>query len=141
MNDRHARYRHRPADPRRRPTDGYRADTPARFDRIVEQALQSLPRPILEHLQQVELLILDVPPAHTDGGRDDARSLAAYQTPVGGQRGTQRRRDRLVLYRRPVELRSRTAHELRAIIHDVVLREVAHHLGIDDDGIEQRGWL
>jgi len=141
MSDRHARYRHRPADPHRRPTDGYRADTPARFDRLVREALQTLPRPLLGHLQQVELRILDVPPAHPDSARGDGPSLATYQTPVRGQRGPGRRPDRLVLYRRPLELRSRDAHELRAIVRHVVLREVAHHLGIDDDGIEERGWL
>ena len=141
MSDRHARHRHRPADPRRRPTDGYRADTPARFDRLVHEALQTLPRPILEHLQQVELLTLAVPPAHPEGPRQETPSLATYQTRVRGQRGRRRRPDRLVLYRRPLELRSRDAHELRAIVRHVVLREVAHHLGIDDDGIEERGWL
>ncbi len=142
MDDRHARHRLRTVDPRRRPSDGYRATGVVRFDRLVGEALRTVPGPLLEHLQQVEIRIADVPPPDPYGTGDEVL-LGRYDA---SEPATARRReraqpsDRLVLYRRPLEARARSKPELVELVRDVVVHELAHHLGIDDDDIEDLGW-
>ena len=142
MDDRHARHRRRPADPRRRPIEGYRPTGALRFDRVVGDALRSLPAPLLEHLQRVEVHLTDLPPTTTAGGADQV-PLGRYETADTARwrrRAAHRSTDRLVLYRRPLEARARSRVELVALVREVVVHEVAHHLGIDDDGIDELGW-
>ena len=141
MDERHARRRHRPPDPRRRPVDGYRPTPPARFDRLVGDALRGLPAPLLDHLQAVEVQIADVPPPPDPPGPGAASVvLASYQVAAHPQPPLPGGHDRLVLYRRPLEARSRTRLELLSLVREVVVHELAHHLGIDDDGLEELGW-
>lgn len=120
--------------------DGYRAAHPVRFDRLVRDALLTLPAPLLDHLQQVEVQVAEVPPADPFATGEDAVVLATYQVPAGGRQAPRTGRDRLVLYRRPIEARSRSKAELLALVQEVVVHEVAHHLGLDDDGLEELGW-
>lgn len=142
MDDRHARHRLRVADPHRRPSDGYRAAGMMRFDRLVGEALRTLPGPVLEHLQQVEIRIAEVPPPDPSGAGDQVllgRYEATAPTPAPW-RPREQPGDRLVLYRRPLEGRARSKPELVELVREVVVHEVAHHLGLDDDDIEELGW-
>lgn len=142
MDDRHARHRLRTADPHRRPSDGYRAAGMVRFDRLVGEALRMVPGPLLEHLQQVEIRIADVPPPDPFGAGDEV-VLGRYDaTGRAAPRRSERKQppDRLILYRRPLEARARSKPELVELVREVVIHEVAHHLGIDDDDIGELGW-
>lgn len=144
MDDRHARQRLRPADVRRRPIDGFRARDAARFDRLVDDALRTLPAPLLDHLQAVVVQVADIPPPDPSGRGDEVRLAhyaAAETRPARGDtHPVSVPADRLTLYRRPLESRTRTKGELIDLVREAVVHEVAHHLGIDDDGIEDRGW-
>lgn len=142
MDDRHARQRLRPADVRRRPIDGFRAGDPARFDRLVDDALRTLPTPLLDHLQGVVIQVADIPPPDPLGRGDEVllASYHAHTRPSGDRMRRAVPADRLTLYRRPLESRARSKGELAELVRGAVLHEVAHHLGIDDDGIEDRGW-
>jgi predicted Zn-dependent protease with MMP-like domain len=142
MDDRHGRHRSRTADPRRRPSDGYRATGVVRFDRLVGEALRTVPGRLLEHLQQVEIRIADVPPPDPFGSGDEVL-LGRYdagEPPSVRRRQPQQRADRLILYRRPLEARARSKPELVELVREVVIHEIAHHLGMDDDDIEELGW-
>lgn len=141
MDDRHARRRHRVADPRRRPVDGYRLAGASRFDRLVGEVLADVPATVLDHLQQVELRLADVPPAPGPGEVEDvllARSEPPGQV-TGGRRGGPPAR--ITLYRRPIEVRAHSKPELIALLREVLVRESARQLGIDDDRLEDLGWL
>ena len=48
--------------------------------------------------------------------------------------------DRITLYRRPLEARARTRQELAWLIAETLVHEVAHHVGIDDDRLDELGW-
>jgi predicted Zn-dependent protease with MMP-like domain len=41
-----------------------------------------------------------------------------------------------VLYRRPLELRALDRDDLEDMIHDIVVEEVAHFLGLDPDTVD-----
>lgn len=48
--------------------------------------------------------------------------------------------DRIVVYRQPHLALGLDEPELRAEIRRTVLHEIAHHLGIDDDRLDELGW-
>ena len=141
MDDRHARLRRREADGRQRPADGFRALSRERFERLVGRALDSLPDDLLDHLDNVQVTVADVPPNDPLGDGDELL-LGLYQgvprTERGFEGGTLP--DRITLFRRPLEARAANRHELEALVRDTVVHEVAHHFGIDDDRLDELGW-
>jgi predicted Zn-dependent protease with MMP-like domain len=141
MEDRHARHRRREVDGRRRPVDGFRAASHKRFERLVAQALDSLPEELMAYLDNVQITVEDVP-GPDPLGRGEELLLGLYQ-------GVPRTRrdpdagllpDRITLFRRPLELRAATRHELASLVRETVVHEVAHHFGIDDDRLDELGW-
>ncbi len=136
-HDRHQRHRRTPADPRRRPVDGYRTFTVERFDRLIDDALGSLPRGLLDALDNVQVTVEDLPP-------DDPEELllGLYEGVPQTERefGAAMLPDRITLFRRPLERRSRTRDELADIVRETVVHEIAHHFGIDDDTLDELGW-
>jgi predicted Zn-dependent protease with MMP-like domain len=141
MDDRHGRHRRAPSDGRRRPLDGYRAINRARFERLVGDAVATLPPFILERLDNVQIVVADVPPPDVLGAGDELL-LGLYEGVPQTERGwgAPILPDRITLYRRPIESRARTRAELARIVRDTVVHEVAHHFGIDDDRLGELGW-
>lgn len=133
--DRHGRHRRRPDDPARRPPQGWRTSSAARFDRMVDAAMTQLPPFVLDHLENVAVVVEEVPPG-------DEVLLGLYE----GVPRTERDGwlpplpDRITLYRRPLEARARTRAELAWLIAETLVHEVAHHVGIDDDRLDELGW-
>lgn len=142
--DRHARHRRRPADRRRRPSDGYRVASRARFERLVEQAVLSLPAGLLAHLDNVQITVEEVPfaPGTRFDLDDDEILLGLYEGVPATERdfGMPMLPDRITLFRRPLEHRARSRRELAALVRDTVIHEIAHHFGIDDDRLDELGW-
>jgi len=134
-DDRHARHRRRPDDPRRRPAQGWRTSSADRFDRLVSNAMGDLPPFILEHLENVAVVVAEIPP-------EGEILLGLYE----GVPRTERDGwlpslpDRITLYRRPLEARASTRDELSFLIAETLVHEVAHHVGIDDDRLDELGW-
>ncbi len=133
--DRHGRHRRRPDEPHRRPPQGWRTSSAARFDRMVDTAMTQLPPFVLEHLENVAVVVEEVPPG-------DEVLLGLYE----GVPRTERDGwlpplpDRITLYRRPLEARARSRPELAWLIAETLVHEVAHHVGIDDDRLDELGW-
>lgn len=106
--------------------------------------LTELPPSFLAHLEGTIVVVEDVPdvpgaasslaPGEVPLGRYDA-------APDGGRRRGTPAAARLTLYRRPLEARATTKLELSILIREVTVLEVADHLGLDDDAIDERGWL
>ena len=140
MDDRHARHRRRPVDPRGRPSDGYRTLGPDRFERLVADALDSLPAGWQAYLDNVEVVVEDVPDVDADGG--GGVLLGLYEGIPQTERawGQAALPDRITVYRRPHELRARTKRELADLVRETVVHELAHHFGIDDDRLDDLGW-
>jgi predicted Zn-dependent protease with MMP-like domain len=141
LSDRHARHRRRDADPRRRPVDGFRALRPERFERLVVAAIESLPEDLLAYLDNVQILIDDIPPADVPGIGEQVL-LGLYEGVPKTMRGNDAPLlpDRITLYRRSLEVRARSMAELSAIVQETVVHEIAHHYGIDDDRLNGLGW-
>lgn len=140
-HDRHGRRRRTPVDGTRRPSDGYRALDSDSFERLVTAAMTSLPREILAELHNVHFAVTDVP--------SDAYGDASGGVILGLYEGVPRTErdfdapllpDQITIFRRPLEMRSRSRTELAANVRDTVVHEVAHYFGIDDDRLDELGW-
>lgn len=47
--------------------------------------------------------------------------------------------DKISIYQRPIEAQCTTPEEVRALVHRVVLHELAHYFGIDDNRLHEIG--
>ncbi len=115
------------------------------FEHLVAEAIDSLPAFIRDKLENVEIVLEDWPDQETmrkAGVRHPAQVLGFYH----GVPQTRRSHhyglvlpDKITIYRRPIELRCRTAAEVRETVHTVVRHEIAHHFGLDDDRLREIG--
>jgi predicted Zn-dependent protease with MMP-like domain len=138
-DDRHGRTRRADADRRRRPVDGYRLRDRRRFERLVVDTMGTLPEELMVHLDGTQLVIEDLPPASEHG--EGEVPLGTYRGP-DAELGPDRRPlpQRVTVYRRPIEARATSRAEVVELVRLTVLHEVAHHLGIDDDRLDELGW-
>ncbi|KAB8160121.1 hypothetical protein FH609_014715 [Streptomyces sp. 3MP-14] len=102
-----------------------RADT---FDSLVHDSAERLRRR-LPQLDGVDFVVREVPVLR-DASADGA-------VPLGGVvRASRGRRDRIVVYRRPVELRSRNRDECAQLVHEVVVEQAAELLGLAPESVD-----
>jgi hypothetical protein len=108
------------------PRDRSRAE---RFDDLVLDAVEHLERRWRDELAKVELAVEEVPPTEPVDALDlDPVPLARVEE--GG------RSVRLIVHRWPIELRARDGLELAALVHDVVVEQVADLLGIEPETVD-----
>lgn len=114
------------------------------FERLVDRALASIPDPYRVALAEVAILVEDEPSAtqKAENGIDDWDSLyGLYEGVPRNEYGADwaAEPNRITLFRRPLEEDYPDPVELEAEVRLTVLHELAHHLGIDDDRLEELG--
>lgn len=115
------------------------------FDDMVLDAVEHLEDRWASKLDSVEFAVEDVPAVPdgppealvwgTDVIEDGAVPLARL-LPAGSDPGGRPTPPRIVLYRRPLELRAIDRTELADLVHDVVVEQVANLLGLDPDEVD-----
>jgi predicted Zn-dependent protease with MMP-like domain len=117
----------------------------SRFERLVGEALDSLPSEFQEKLENVDVVIRPWPT------REELRraGLSPRQTLFGLYEGvplTKRTSrygmvlpDRITIYQGPIEAYCRTAEEVRHKVRQVVMHEMGHHFGISDERLRELG--
>ncbi len=115
------------------------------FMDLVAEVLEALPPFFQERLDNVEVVVEDWPDPHTLRTMG-IRSRYDLQGFYHGVPLTARTThyglvppDKISIYRRPIETQCNSLDELRATVRRVVLHELAHHFGIDDDRLEEIG--
>ena len=116
----------------------------AAFERLVERAVAAIPRPYSEALREVAIVIEDEPSREqlVENGLDPDDGL--YGLYEGVPR-TEYAADwsatpnRITLFRLPLEDDFPDPGELEEEVRMTVLHELAHHLGIDDDRLDELG--
>jgi predicted Zn-dependent protease with MMP-like domain len=113
------------------------------FERLVAAALDELPEPFLTRLDNVDVVIepwADAATLRRAGAAHPAQLMGFYQG-VPQTRRTRRYTlvlpDKITLYQRPIEMRSRTEAEIQQRVVDVLRHEIAHHFGIDDARLDE----
>jgi predicted Zn-dependent protease with MMP-like domain len=113
----------------------------AQFERIVDAALEDLPKWVLEQVDNLHVVVEDRPSRDQDP-RDEG-ILGIYEGVSLLERGdwySGALPDRIVVFMGPHLDLGLSPSELREEIRRTVLHEVAHHLGIDDARLESLGW-
>lgn len=107
---------------------------PRRFEELVADALDGLPRWVHQRLENVDVVIEERPPP------DDPDLLGLYEgVPLTERDGNYFGvlPDRISLYRRNLLEEAEGEEDLREIIADTVVHEVAHFFGISDDRLRE----
>jgi predicted Zn-dependent protease with MMP-like domain len=125
-----------------------RATTDAdRFERLVERALDGIPAPFRAALAEVAIVIEDEATADQLAIADVAGDDPADEL-YGLYEGTPRTEwgadgvpfpNRISLFRLPLEEDFPDPDDLAEEVRITVIHELAHHLGIDDDRLEELG--
>lgn len=117
--------------------------TPEEFETVVEEALDTLPGRFAALLDNIVVMVEDLPDAATmeDLGLapDDEPPYGIYSGVPLSDRGDGYGGylpDRVLIFRRPLLDDFSDRDELRYQIQLTVLHEVGHHLGLDDDEME-----
>ncbi|MBY8887797.1 metallopeptidase family protein [Streptomyces sp. PTM05] len=129
--DRHGRGMRGPIAPPQVPLAVSRSEA---FDDLVRDAADRLERR-WPQLTEVEFAVQDVPPA-VPGDQDDdvvplGRLVSAGETGQGSP-------NRIVIYRRPVEIRAKSRDERALLVHEVVVEQVAELLGLSPENVDPR---
>jgi len=109
-----------------------------RFERLVAEALDRLPAWVLERMDNVEVVVEEEPPEHEPG------LLGLYEGVPMTKRGMNYAGvlpDRITLFRSTIEAEAHDEEDLKAVIADTVVHEVAHFFGISDARLEELGGL
>jgi predicted Zn-dependent protease with MMP-like domain len=100
------------------------------FDDLVLEAAQHLERRWAQQMANVQFAVEDVPPADPAPWEDGGVPLGRGFPAEAGQPA------RIVIYRRPLELRAHDEDDLAGLVHDVVVEQVAHLLARSPEEID-----
>jgi predicted Zn-dependent protease with MMP-like domain len=115
-----------------------------KFEKLVEQALNSLPEAIQEQLDNVDLVVEDLPSKEqlVGSGIDDGLDLLGLYE---GLPLTERYDygmvlpDKITIFQKSIESICESEKEIVEEVRDTVIHEIAHHFGIDDARLEELG--
>ena len=110
---------------------------PDRFEELVAEAVDGLPQWVRDRLDNVDILIEEAPPA------DGPNLLGLYEGIPLTRRGSGYfgvMPDRITLFRRTLVGGARNERELKELVSDTVVHEVAHFFGISDERLAELGW-
>jgi predicted Zn-dependent protease with MMP-like domain len=118
---------------------------PAEFDRLVAEAFDSLPEVFKERIENVAIVVEDWPDRQTlrvTGISNPSGLLGLYH----GVPLTERTHDyglvapdKISIYRNPILMQTSTPEGLRALVRRVLLHEIAHYFGVDDERLHELG--
>ena len=109
---------------------------PQRFDELVSEALDLLPRELTAAMDNVVVLVADRHP-------EDAELLGLYEGVSLTERDSDYAGslpDAITIYREALLDSCESAEEVVEEVAITVIHEIAHHFGIDDDRLEELGW-
>ncbi len=105
------------------------------FADLVQDSVERLERR-WPQLAEIDFLVLEVPRLE---GRADQVAWGDDAVPLGGTiPARDGRRARVVVYRRPVEIRTKGRDERAALVHEVVVEQVAELLGLTPETVDPR---
>ena len=117
--------------------------TRTEFENLVESALKRLPRAFKDKIKNVAVVVEDWPDAETL----QEMGIEPPDTLYGLYRGIDLTRrdsgygnvlpDTIHIYQAPIEEDCEDAEEMADLVLDVVIHEIGHYFGLDDETMEQ----
>ena len=116
-----------------------------KFEQLVIRAIESLPDEFQERLDNIDIVIADQPSPEQLKTLDRKRGetlLGLYEgVPLIHRHASYGMvtPDKITIFQRAIESTGRSDARIVSEIRRVVLHEIAHHFGIDDDRLEELG--
>ena len=111
------------------------------FERLVREAVASLPEELKDQLENVAMIIEENPPAQPVLGEGSGEDLLGlYHGIMKKDRGLGYGNvlpDQIIIYRRPLERMSSTLDDLRENVRQTVIHEVGHYFGFDEEELQR----
>jgi predicted Zn-dependent protease with MMP-like domain len=115
-----------------------------RFEELVKEALDSLPKEFAEKLNNVSVVVEDYPtPYQVVKAKIPPWSIlfGLYEGIPQTQRGVYYSAlpDKITIFKNSIERVSRTEEEVRAQVRATVIHEIGHHFGLSDRQLRDSG--
>lgn len=116
-----------------------------KFEQLVIRAIKSIPDEFHERLDNIDIIIADLPsPEQMEalGGRRGETLLGLYEgVPLTDRHASYGMvvPDKITIFQKAIESACSSDTEIVNEIKRVVLHEIAHHFGIDDDRLKELG--
>ena len=104
------------------------------FERLVEEAVEEIPEPFMAALDEVALIVEERSPDRSLYGLYEGHPLTTGTLPSGAIP------PRITIYLHPMVDHFRHPDELRYQVRVTVLHELGHHLGLDEDRLDELGY-
>jgi predicted Zn-dependent protease with MMP-like domain len=116
------------------------------FEKVVEEAVASLPEMFRKKIENVEFHVAESP-NRRQSGKPAPRTrqptlYGLYEGTPYGDRGpdyTMKLPDRITIFKRAIEHDCKTRPEMIKCIQETVLHEIGHYFGLDDDQLDELG--
>lgn len=114
------------------------------FERLVVQALDDLPETFLEALDNIDVVVEQEPSPDqlADAGIEDGTLLGLYEGVPRTERTTSYGMvvpDKITIFQGPISRLARSEDDIREIVQETVVHEIAHHFGISDERLRELG--
>ena len=106
------------------------------FVKVVENALDSLPKEFRSRIQNVAILVEDLPAAQPDCSRGKRLLMGVFHGVPATQRSVfdlSTGPAHIVLYQKNIEAVSRSESEVRHQIRQTLLHELGHYFGMTEE--------
>ena len=102
------------------------------FERLVGEALSSLPEHIRQKMDNIDVVIEKGSPRSSLLGLYEGVPKTAWGRGFG-----MRLPDKITIFQKPLERIVRSEEELKEIVKDTIWHEVAHHFGFDEKRVRE----
>jgi predicted Zn-dependent protease with MMP-like domain len=116
------------------------------FSEMMEEALHAIPEPFKDKIENLVFMV-EPYPSDADLGRvgltDRYSLLGIYSGVPYTNRNTYYMNttpDRIILFQRNIERYCNTVDELKIKIREVLIHEIAHYFGMDEDQVRAAGY-
>jgi predicted Zn-dependent protease with MMP-like domain len=111
------------------------------FERLVREAIESLPEDMKGQLENVAILVEEEPPEEwEEEGGEGGELLGLYQGISKKDRGFWYGNvlpDCITIYRNPLERMSASLEDLQRNIRQTVIHEMGHYFGLDEEELHR----
>ena len=107
-----------------------------RFEKLVDRILFQLDPAVRQALDNLSVVVEESPP---DGSPDQFGIYDGVPKSERGSGYTFAVPDRIVIFQKPLEDAFPIQRDLEEQIRITILHEIGHHLGLDEDGLDQIG--
>ena len=112
------------------------------FEKLVVEALNSIPEKFLKRLDNVEIVIEEEPNLHQIEKLKAQKNLMIFGLYEGVPK-TKRRDysgvlpDKITIFKRPIERKACSKEEIKEIVRETIWHEIAHHFGLDEEKVRE----